>query len=215
MLVLLLLLISLLVMAIPSSSMQFALGFGERKCFSEEVPTDRPLLVDFHTAAGASNMDLDLFVTNTEGQVVFHKSGLSHHRATLEQHTVQHMPAFTAYRFCLMHQTIPGQIMERAERKVEFEIRPVVREGDAARLVRRGQADNAYQNLRRLEGEIMELVEMMDALRKQEQLLTSTNESTSRFLMTLSSLASLFVLVVGMLQLEMVQGVLKQRKFIR
>lgn len=209
------LLLALLVMTVPSSSMQLALGFGERKCFSEEVPTDRPLLVDFRTAAGVANMDLDLFVTNTEGQVVFHKSGLSHHRTTLEYHTAQHLPALTTYRFCLMHQTIPGQIMEKAERKVEFDIRPAVKERDTAQLVRRDQTDNAHQNLRLLEGEIAELVEMMDMLREQEQLLTSTNESTSRFLMTVNSLTSLFVLSVGMLQLEMVQGVLKQRKFIR
>lgn len=212
-----------LTLSTPSSSLQIALGFGERKCFSEEVPTDRSLLVDFHSAAGTASMDLDLFVTNTEGQVVLHKSRLSHIRATLEpaglihhkDHAARHAPSLTTYRFCLMHQTMPSQIMERAERKVDFEIRPAAAERDVSQILSGGQMDTAHESLRQLESEITMLVEVMDAMREQEQVLTSANESTSRFLTTVSSLTSLFVLSVGMLQLEVVQAVLKYRKFIR
>lgn len=203
-------------------SMQMELRFGERKCFNEDVPIDRRILVEFHCAAGSKPMELDLFVTNMNGKVLIHKSGLSHLRTTIEAPKVPHKSLygsyhkaiFTTYRFCLMHQTVPSQVAAETGRKVEFRIRAAAVESDSSGALQAGQASDTQGALHELEGEVIELLKNMDSLNEEERLLAMTNEAMSRFVVTLGSLSSLVVLAVGTLQLEIIQIIFKNRRLI-
>lgn len=209
--------------------MQVNLGFGERKCFSEELASDKPVLVDFQAGAGLSDMDIDLFVTDDRGVVVLHQSGLSHHKTTLDSPQKQLLlhrqhfqdeaqgpavstPGFHTYRFCVMHQALPGQVGAQEKRRITFAIRSA--NENAWKLARGEHTNNMHSHIQKLEDEVSDLMGKMDALREKERLLTMTNETTSRFLTRVSMLTSLFVMIVGMLQLELTEGVLRERKFI-
>lgn len=219
------LMVLLVCMSRRVTAMQMAIGFGERKCFSEDLPVQRPILIDFRASAGQSDMDVDLFVTDSRGQVVFHKSGLSHHRATfhtpdglnndVDANSYGHAPRFATFRFCVMHQILQGQVKEAVERRIVFNVRSGSTKKENNDIAKFNDVDRANSHIRKLEEDILVLVDKMDVLREQERILTLKNESTSSFLTTVSSLTSLLVLGVGLLQFEMMQGVLKERKVIR
>lgn len=203
------------------NAMQIMLQFGERKCFSEEVPTDYPIAIDFHTAAGENDMDLDLFVTDTVGRVRLHKSGLSHLRSTLEPleqeeetYNGQGKASFTTYRFCLMHQTIPGQVAHQSGRRVEFNIQPLSYHVNRTNPLTHSHVGSTREKLAEMEHEIMSLMQKIDVLREQERVLTDMNEGTSHYLLRISSITSLIVLGTGYVQISYLRDVLRKRKFI-
>lgn len=215
------LLVHLLTVTRETSALQLGMYFGDRKCFLEDVQSDRPLHIDFHAVGGMVEMELDLFITDALGTVVWHKSGLSHHKVTLDAPDtrsgarVEGGPRMETYRFCVMHQTLPGQIDTGAQRRVIFDIWSGRVGGKVEDIARLGDVNKANGHIKKLEEDVLDLVGKMDLLKEEEQLLTMRNEYTSRFLIMVNSLASMLVMAVGALQLEAIQGVLRERKFIR
>lgn len=217
------LLFLLLCISRAADALKMKIDFGERKCFTEDVNAHRPVLLDFRASAGHSDMDVDLFVTDHKGKVVFHKSGLSHSRATIgpvldppESHgsLTAYAPQYVTYRFCFMHQVVPGQVAENVERHIDFRVSSAPARREKEGLITFRDTDRSNAQIHKLEEEILLLVEKMDVIREQERFLTLKNDSTSRFLTTVSSLTSSLVIAVGILQLEFVQSILRQRKMI-
>lgn len=212
-------------LAVSSEAMQIELKFRERKCFQETVEPGRSIKCDFHASDGLRDMQIDLFVANSRGRVVAHRTGLSHYKFSLSSTSelerdsallqgAQSPPGET-FRFCVMHQGINGQIPDNVTRKITFNIRLAMRKEDTALLVKKDTANATIQNLRELKDAVRYLIAKMDRLREAEATLSSLNASTTQQLLHFSSLTSIFVLVLGFLQTEAIQVVLRNRKLLK
>lgn len=74
---------------------------------------------------------------------------------------------------------------------------------------------SAKERLRSLEDNVNNLMFRMDDLKAQEDALSNQNQSVASHLMAVSSLTSVLVLAVGVLQFDAVKHVLRKRHFIR
>lgn len=203
-----------------TAALQMTLGFGQRKCFSEDLSVHRPILLDFRTSAGRTDMSVDLFVTDPRGHVIYHQTGLTHKHATVEPPVKLlvmggKLPDVLPFRFCVMHQAMPSQIVERTERRIAFSIRSGATKEEKHDLIRARDVVKTGGNLRKLEEQVLQVLDKVDVLREQERLLTLKNETTTSFLTTSSSFCSLLVVLVGVLQVDYIRGIMRKRKLVR
>lgn len=59
------------------SSLTFDLPYGQRKCFTEDLPYGANVRGAVHVASGRGDMSLDLFVSDSHGKVYFHRADVN------------------------------------------------------------------------------------------------------------------------------------------
>lgn len=198
------------------SAITFDLGYGQQKCFTEDLPPESNIRgsVRVGSSGGTSDMRLDVYVTNPSGVVSFHKADVnavkfSFKSGTFEKYTAQ------AHRVCIMHQVDHRSSAPRgAFRRVTLEIDVATSAPDPTinSLASRQHADKLQQHFHEVSADINRLIETMDELRVGEGKMTSTNSSTSRLILRISVLACLLTVVAGALNVMALKSFFKQKK---
>lgn len=198
-------------------SVQISMMFGARKCFMEQVPRGATIYAEVHTFSASNPLDIDVFITNERGIVVANKAAITDHKFTIQGSTNnQGKPPFETYRLCFLHQPHPHQVTTPGETRVSFNVRIGGGGVGAQRveLLKRDHMDLTNDKIHNLEQDLNRLLLQIDDLKHQEEMLSRYNSATSRHLVTLSSLTSVIIVAIGVMQFDAVKLALRKRKVI-
>lgn len=210
-----LLVLQLVLDAAFSNSLTFELPYGQRKCFSEDLPPDIEVRGTVHVASGQGEMTLDLFVSDMRGVVYFHKSNVDSVKFSFR---TGHFPSHTreAFRFCVVNQVSANAAhpSARVVRRVTLEVETVKDRHDTStsRLAKQDQVDKVYSSFLGVQNDVDDLIEKMDELRVKEQKLNDINESTSATIFRISLVACLFTILTGVLNFLSLKSFFKRKK---
>ncbi len=198
-----------------AASITFDLGYGQQKCFTEDLPPVTIVRGDVHIASGKGEMRLDLFVTNQQGVLAFHKSDVnavkfSFQTGAYDRHTTQ------LYRFCVVNQVHglsgmpPGDVFRRVT--MQIDVMSASRGNAVGGLATRDHVTKLQQSFHEVSGEVDRLIESLDELRAKEQQLTDVNANTSTMIVRISIIACLFTILTGVLNVMSLKSFFKQKK---
>jgi emp24/gp25L/p24 family/GOLD len=206
--------LALALCAAPAHAVTFELGYGARKCLSEDVPPLANVRGELHVAGGAGDMSLDLFVSNPRGVVYFHKADASAVKYTFksgafEAHTTE------PYRFCIVHQVHPNSaastdVLRRVTLTVQVET-PASKHAISS-LATKDHVAKAQQTFQDVSNEVDVLIAQLDDLRIKEQALSDVNDDTSRTIVRITIIAALFTVATGVLNFLNLKTFFKQKK---
>lgn len=171
--------------------------------------------VQVGSGGGGGDMRLDVYVTNPQGVVAFHRADVnavkfSFQTAAYERHTTQ------AHRVCILHQADHrGAPAHGAFRRITInvEVAKVAKDtGKSGSLASREHADRLQQIFRDVSADVDRLIETMDTLRVGEQQLTDINQSTSSLILRISVVACLLTVLTGVLNVMSLKSFFKQKK---
>lgn len=199
-----------------ANSLTFELPYGERKCFSEDLPPDVSIHGTVHVSSGQGEMSLDLFVLDESGAVRFHKSDVNSIKFSFRSGSYPH-PLRKDYRFCIVNQ-VKAHAAQPAARHVtrrvtlEVGVAPGESGGNTGRFAKQEHVDNIYESFLAVSGEIDALIERMDELRAKEEILTEANEQTTVVILRISLVACALTIATGVLNLLSLQRFFKRKK---
>lgn len=197
------------------ASITFDLAYGQQKCFSEDLPPVTIVRGDVQIASGRGEMRLDLFVTDMNGVLAFHKSDVnavkySFQTGAYERYTTQQ------YRFCIVNQLKPRGTEPGTEvfRRVTIKVNSISnsRGAEVGNLAKRDHVSKLQQTFHEVSNEVDRLIETMDQLRVDEQLLTDVNRNTTSSIIRISIVACLFTILTGVLNVMSLKSFFKQKK---
>lgn len=200
-----------------ASSLTFNLPYGQRKCFTEELPPSANVRGGINVASGKGDMSLDMFVSDSHGTVHFHKSDVN--AVKFSFHTpasnTQGMYAPDDYRFCIVNQVHPqAAASPGVTRRITLEVSYVSdrHAQQVDRLAKEDVAEQVFSRFSSVSSDVDELIEKLDELRAKEQQLTELNENTSSTILTISLIASLFTILTGLLNFLSLKSFFKRKK---
>lgn len=114
----------LLFLASETCGVRFAVSPGERRCFTDDLPAPSRISASVQVTDGKGAMDIDVWVTTTQGRVLYHKRAPSHGAFSFETvapQKTQHSGiddgdeetygwVDETYRFCIEHQRAEGAV---------------------------------------------------------------------------------------------------------
>lgn len=205
--------------ALPNAScLQIGMTFGSRKCFTEQIPRGAKVYADFHSSSLATPLEIDVFITNERGVVVAHKSALTAHKFTIDgsPSNAQGGPRWETYRICLLHQPHPHQVAIEGLTLISFKIRAggAGVEEKGLQILESKHVDFVKDKIRLVEEDLNLVLGRMDDIRVQEEALFRHNRATATQLVSLSSVTSIVIVLIGFLQFDAVKSALRKRKFI-
>lgn len=208
------LLLLLHVSPLHATSLTFNLPYGQRKCFSDDLPPSTSCRGTVHVTSGKGEMSLDLFVTDPRGTVFFHKSDVnsvkfSFRTGSFQQHTTQ------KYRFCVVNQVHPHAVHAAdVVRKVTLDVEAITehREKAISRLAKQDHADKLYADFLAASQLVDNMIEKMDDLRVSEQFLTDLNQSTATTILRVSMVACVLTVATGVLNFLSLKSFFKRKK---
>lgn len=199
-----------------ANSLTFELPYGQRKCFSEDLPPNVSVRGTVHVSSGQGEMSLDLIVLDDSGVVHSHKSDVNSVKFSFRSGNYPHHTR-QDYRFCIVTQ-VKTRGAEPAARHVtrrvtlEVDVAPDDTGGTVGRLAKQEHMDKVYQSFLSVSNEVDELIERMDELRAKEQLLTEANELTTKVILRISLVACAFTIATGILNVLSLQRFFKRKK---
>ncbi len=210
-------LLFLLAATIPLiSALTFDLGYGSQKCFSEDVAPSTLIKgsVSASGGKGGADMKLDVYVSNAQGVVAFHRTDVnavkfSFSSGAFERHTTQ------PYRICVMHQITSGSAYPpsgKAYRRVTLSFEQATKVADTTALATRQHVDQVHQSFHEVSVAVDRLIEAMDDLRAKEQDLTDVNQDTTSVIVRISIVACLATILTGVLNFLSLKTFFKQKK---
>lgn len=197
-----------------TSSLTFELPYGQRKCFSEDLPPSTTTRGTVHVASGHGEMKLDLFVSDSRGIVHFHKADVDTVKFSFK--TSDNDPhSRETYRFCIVNQVHPASSTgaKRIVRRVTLSVEIVwERDVKLGRVAKQEHVDKVYASFLTVNNEVDGLIEKMDELRAKEQALTDVNERTASTILRISLVACLFTIATGVLNFLSLKTFFKRKK---
>lgn len=199
------------------SSLTFNLAYGQRKCFSEELPASAAVRGAVHVQSGRGDMSLDMFVSDGHGTVHFHKSDINsvkfsfHTPATNSQGV--HGP--DAFRFCVVNQVHPqAAVAPGVMRRITLEVTHMTEKhaGEIDQLAKEDHADKIFSTFSTVSSDVDNLIEKMDELRVKEQELTEMNENTASTILSITLIASVFTVMTGVANFMSLKSFFKRKK---
>jgi emp24/gp25L/p24 family/GOLD len=206
--------LTLAVWLTPTNALTFELGYGARKCMSEDMPPLAQVRGELHVAGGAGDMSLDLFVSNPRGVVYFHKADAnavkySFKTGAFEAHSTE------AYRFCVVHQVHPNAAVRTdVTRRVSLtaDVETPAAKSAIRSLATSDHVSKAQDSFQEVSNEVDTLIARLDDLRVKEQALSEINEDTSRTIVRITVIAALFTIATGVLNFLNLTSFFKQKK---
>lgn len=207
--------VCLLASPVSANSLTFELPYGQRKCFSEDLPPDTRTLGTVHVSSGHGDMTLDLFVADPRGKVYFHRANVDTVKFSFvtgqgPQHSREN------YRFCVVN-----QVAANAARPAHDVVRRVTLEVDtlrpssetpAKRIAKQEHVEKVFASFVNVQSDIDDLIEKMDELRAREQMLTDANTQTTTVIFRISLLACVLTIVTGLLNFISLKSFFKRKK---
>lgn len=192
-------------------ALQLEMGFGERKCIAESIPSNTRVKGDFRVSAGQGDMQIGLTVRGQQGQIYYNQPSLSAHK--FEFRTPHYGSRDETFNFCLYHQPPHGTRADsRLRRKISFAIDYGMRAEEADKLVKTKHVDDVHSKIARLDGQVDDILRVMDILRANENEISMRNQDTNQRVLWYSLCACLLMLCVGTFQMHHFKSFFKQRK---
>lgn len=206
--------VALTIHAVSAGSITFELPYGQRKCYSEDLPPLSTTRGTVHVSGGKGEMSLDLFVSDMRGVVQFHKSDVnsvkfSFRTGSYQVHTTEQ------YRFCIVNQVHPDaastpDLIRRVTLVVDVVNKD--REEAVGRLAKEDHVEKVQESFSSISTDVDDLIGKMDDLRAKEQMLTELNEQTSKVIFRISILACLFTVGTGVINFMSLKMFFKRKK---
>jgi len=207
---------TLLLFATLCTAITFDLPYGQQKCFSEDVSPSVTVRGAVHVAGGRGqgDMKLDVYVTNPQGVVAFHRMDVNAVKFTFktssfQEHTTQ------AYRICVLHQLERGRAHHahhKAYRRITLEFEMAREKASMKSLASKQHVDKLHQSFHEVSISVDKLIEGMDDLRMREQALTNVSSDTSSVIVRIAIVACLFTILTGVLNFMSLKSFFKQKK---
>lgn len=210
------------------TSLTFDLAYGQRKCFTEDLPAGSMTRGTVHVSSGKGEMSLDVFVSDMRGTVFFHKADVNSVKFSFETGgTKVGTPHNTReknegilypYRFCIVNQVNPHAASTQAHtmtRRVTLQIEAVVDEKDrysVVDLAKQEHADKVYSSFLQVSTAVDGLIEKMDDLRAREKILNAANAETSRTIFQISIVACIVTIGIGVMNFLSLKSFFKRKK---
>lgn len=185
------------------------------KCFSENIPPDTPVYVDYTVAGDKGTMDVNFWVKNPESKVMLNRQMIDR-----GAHSFMTGPgsAPELYRFCFLHELYKKTFDESAYRMVTFNLRIG---HNAKHLVNPARPPGKKSDIEPLQ-KAMETVEEiledamdeLDMFREQEEEMEEESRRLARRIGMFSSAACVVIVLMGVYDFYYTKQFLKKKKFI-
>lgn len=200
-----------------ASSLTFNLPYGQRKCFSEEVPPSATVRGAVHVASGRGDMTLDMFVSDSHGTVHFHKSDINSVKFSFRTPATNSQGVYAPddYRFCVVNQVHPQAAASPGViRRITLDVTHMSdrHSAEVDKLAKDEHAEKIFTTFSTVSSEVDEIIEKLDELRAKEQDLTELNENTASTILTISVLASFFTIATGFVNFFSLKSFFKRKK---
>lgn len=208
---------------VAGSKLTFNLPYGQRKCLREEIPGSSTVQGSVEVSSGRGDMTLDLFVTNMEGKVFFHKTDVNSMKysfrtpggTSVGAHVGDEYVVRGMYRFCVVNQVHPhAATTGDVTRRVTLAISYVTdrHQEEVSKLAKEDHAEKVFSSFSTVTSDVDKLIDRMDELRQREKELSQMNETTSRTIVSISVLACLFTILTGVLNFFSLKSFFKRKK---
>lgn len=206
------------------SKLTFNLPYGQRKCLQEDIPGSATAQGSVEVSSGRGDMTLDLFVTNLEGKVFFHKTDVNSMKYSFRTpggntfgntRTGDDYTDRRGYRFCVVNQVHPhAATVGEVTRRVTLEISYVTdrHQEEISKLAKDDHAEKVFSTFSTVTSDVDKLIDKMDELRQREKELSQLNETTSRTIVSISVIACLFTILTGVLNFLSLKSFFKRKK---
>lgn len=208
---------------VAGSKLTFNLPYGQRKCLREDVPGSATVQGSVEVSSGRGDMTLDLFVTNLEGKVFFHKTDVNSMKYSFRTpggtpsaaHPGEDFGNRHGYRFCVVNQVHPHAATSGGvTRRVTLEISYVTdrHQEEISKLAKDDHAEKVFSTFSTVTSDVDKLIDKMDELRQREKELSQMNDTTSRTIVSISIIACLFTILTGVLNFMSLKSFFKRKK---
>lgn len=220
--------------AVPPPSVaaiQFDVFYEGQRCITEELTPYSTVNGLVHVADGPTAMSVDVFVSDSRGQVHFHKAGAVHEAFSFKTgppppspyggHEDPHAP--TPFRICAHHAPRPddpargyrrGSSGTPPSRRVTVSLTqglsPVAREG----LAKRGHVDTHVERVRELEYQLQAVIGGIDDMKAVEADVLRKNDDTNLRVLWYSVAACGVMIGAGAYQVFYMKTFFKRAKLI-
>ncbi|CAN8075195.1 unnamed protein product [Agarophyton chilense] len=210
-----------------ADAVRFYLEPGQRRCFTEELPSGSKVTGETRVSGGKSDMDIDVWVTNLQGKVLYHKKAPDHGKFSFDTPKIQrqHRPADEyeyedeeedTFRICIEHQQKAGRVHPAGtKRAIEFNLDQAFAGASTEGVDRAAKAsdtDRLQKSLRRMHTSLSGMIGDMTRLQRRERMLTQKMEETTSHVMVLAILSLFVTVATCAAQYKYYEGYFKQKK---
>lgn len=215
----------------PTAAIQFDVAFGGQRCITEELTSDTTVNGLVHVADGPSAMKVDVFVSDAQGNVHYHKAGAVHEAFSFKTSPAppsrygghEDPRAATPYRVCVHHASGPEDLASgyrrgssgtvptrRVTLTLTQGLTPSAREG----LATRQNVDMHVERVRELEFQLQAVVAGIDDMKAVEADVLRKNDDTNLRVLWYSVAACAVMIGAGAYQVFYMKAFFKRAKLI-
>lgn len=189
---------------IETSAMFFKLSSNKMKCLKEEVHQD-VLVTGAYSVKEQSNVDIDIKITDTKDHVLFQKTEISEGKFAFTLDTDD------VFSVCFTSRVASG---EAEETDVELELKHGVEAKNYDELAKAEQLKPLEMQLRRLEDLTESIVNDFQSMKKREEEMRNTNESTNSRVLYFSVFSMVCLITLALWQVVYLKKWFKTKKLI-
>jgi len=184
------------------------------KCFSENIPPDTPVYVDYIVAGEKGLMDVNFWVKNPQNKVMLNKQMIDR-----GAHSFMTGPGgVETYRFCFLHELYKKTFDENAYRMVTMNLKLG---HNAKHMINPPRApaktedlDAAEKLVSSLEETLEEALDQLEETRNREQEMEEEAQRLARRITLFSATACLVIIAMGVYDFYYTKQFLKKKKII-
>lgn len=217
-------------LTLQSYAIRFYLNPGQRRCFTEDLPTGQKINGETRVSGGKGDMRIDVWITTVEGRVLYHKYADDHGKFTFDtpklpnhrenewadDYEDSYIPEDDTYKVCIEHQQVAGRVHEPGTKRavsIHFnEAMGMQSERQVSRAATSQSTDQLQSSMREIHNTLSAMIGDLAMLESRERFLTKRISGTIRQV-TILAVVSLFVIcLTSLLQFRYYKGYFQQKK---
>lgn len=217
-----------------TNAIRFYLDPGERRCFTEELPSLSRITGEVLVASGRGTMDIDVWITTMKGKVLYHRRSSEHgkfsfntpaiakehHDETLDDYEDEYDYAEESheedtFKICIEHQQAPSRAHPAGTRRmISFKLNQAFN-GVHDRLneaAGKGDTDKLQETMREMHTTLSGMIGDLSQLQRRERTLTRRMQRSAGRVTWLAAFSLVVTLATSFAQFRYYKGYFKQKK---
>lgn len=207
-------------------AVRFKLQPGERRCFTQDLPTGRKVNGEVEVSGSKGDMSIDVWVTTLQGVVIYHRCAHAHGKLTFrtpesvagsheEEGSLQDMREDEdTFKVCIEHQQQPSTAHEaHTERSITVGFQEADRSfWKRERPALASDTDRLLRSMRTIHTSLVGMIGDLSQLEQRERSLTKGIMNTGWRVSVLAAISFMTVVLISFLQFRYYRDFFKQKK---
>lgn len=217
-----------------TSAIRFYLEPGQRRCFTDELPSSTRITGETRIADGKSDMEIDVWVTTQKGTVLYHRRAADHGKFSFttpaiakdhhddvleddEQYSYDDEDPYEedTFRICIEHQQVPSRAHPAGTRRlVSFVLHQAFNglKEPAQGAASAEDTDHLQLTMREMHTTLSGMIGDLTQLQRRERNLTARMQRTSWRVTAMAVWSVLMMILTSAVQFKYYQGYFKRKK---